>query len=224
MFEESCRSCEACRADAGTQTGTPQGRQHRQHQLLAGTPPQSARQKQPLRTLQDEWNMRNLPACISALAVKEEEPEQQHCLRKLEVRVAPCWRNDRSLKSDTSSLQVSSTQSPSSFSADVFSGDGGDQGNKRHSLADSFSSLSSPLDLSSTWKDCCHTETCFQGCKDPQVAGCKWQELETSPLAEEVGKLPLEELQKRAETLTQKLQRRDLANVAARLYSPFPQF
>ncbi|CAJ1350082.1 unnamed protein product [Effrenium voratum] len=183
----------ACRADAGTQTGTPQGRQHWQHQLLAGTPPQSARQKQPLRTLQDEWNMRNLPACISALAVKEEEPEQQHCLRKLEVRVAPCWRNDRSLKSDTSSLQVSSTQSPSSFSADVFSGDGGDQGNKRHSLADSFSSLSSPLDLSSTWK-----------------------ELETSPLAEEVGKLPLEELQKRAETLTQKLQRRERQCLALR--------
>ena len=75
----------------------------------------------------------------------EDSISNRCCLRKLEMRIARCWRNDDSLReSDHSSLQVSSTQSPST--------EGHEQANRPTPL-DSFSSLSSPLDHSSVLKD-----------------------------------------------------------------------
>ena len=129
------------RADAETQTTPPSAER---------TP--SSRKSRPMapRILQGAlWSKSgNLPACVSALAMRDEVQDSisnRCCLRKLEMRIAPCWRNDDSLReSDHSSLQVSSTQSPST--------EGHEQGNRRTPL-DSFSSLSSPLDHSSVLKD-----------------------------------------------------------------------
>ena len=101
---------------------------------------------------------KNLSACISALAIQDEAAggSQARCLRKLEVRVASCWRQDAdhdqasSLKgSEHSSLQLSSTQSPSSTPARENACSEGSAACRRRSHDtpfDSFSSVSSPLD------------------------------------------------------------------------------
>ena len=88
---------------------------------------------------------------------EEESEDHKYCLRKLEMRVAPCWQGDESFKeSEHSSLQVSSTQSPSTAEHEL--------GNRRTPM-DSFSSLSSPLDHSSVLKDCKKGDLVVSVCK-----------------------------------------------------------
>ena len=133
----------AKRADAETQTTNVDI-----PSPLERTPNSRSRHPMAPRMLQGVWSKNgNLPACVSALAMREAEESisNRFCLRKLEMRIAPCWRNDDSLReSEHSSLQVSSTQSPST--------EPNEQGNRRTPL-DSFSSLSSPLDHSSVLKE-----------------------------------------------------------------------
>lgn len=128
------------KADAETQTshGSHVGGQSPGEQ----TPPRRLRQSLAPRML--ALSQRGiLPACVSALAMREEtEAHNRCCLRKLEMRVAPCWRDEQGFKeAEHSSLQVSSTQSPST------------ENDRRRTPLDSFSSLSSPLDHSSILKD-----------------------------------------------------------------------
>jgi len=131
----------------------------------------------------------DVAACSLTMDASE---NQKHYFRKLQMRVAPCWRSDESLKeSEHSSLQLSSTQSPSTAENDL--------GNRR-TPADSFSSLSSPLDHSSVLKE----DADFSPMKVVQKAG------------EHRSPLGLGALQKRAETLTQKLQRRERQCIALR--------
>lgn len=187
--KDLAKSAEVMRADAETQTTPPSAER---------TPSRKNRPMAPRapRMLQDAlWSKSgNLPACVSALAMRDELEDSisnRCCLRKLEMRIAPCWRNDDSLReSDHSSLQVSSTQSPST--------EGHEQANRPTPL-DSFSSLSSPLDHSSVLKDVENI----------------------SPVADkitrrDVEKLPMDELRKRANTLTQKLERREQQCMALR--------
>ena len=147
-----------CRIDAGTQTASSERQSSDDGRL---------RDEIAADTLEDEvlWlRSRNLPACISALAIQDEataNQSQSHCLRKLEVRVASCWRQPSghrsSLKgSEHSSLQLSSTQSPTSTAARENIGSEGsatDRCRLQHTPTDSFSSVSSPLDSMSLLKD-----------------------------------------------------------------------
>ena len=128
------------KADAETQTSHGS---HGQSPGLEQTPPRRLRQSLAPRML--ALSQRGiLPACVSALAMREEtEAHNRYCLRKLEMRIAPCWQDEQGFKeADHSSLQVSSTQSPST-----------DENDRRRTPLDSFSSLSSPLDHSSILKD-----------------------------------------------------------------------
>lgn len=184
--KDLAKAAEVMRADAETQTTPPSAER---------TPSSKSRPRTPHMLQGALWSKSgNLPACVSALAMRDEVEDSisnRCCLRKLEMRIAPCWRNDDSLReSDHSSLQVSSTQSPST--------EGHEQG-KRRSPLDSFSSLSSPLDHSSVLKDVENI----------------------SPVADkitrrDVEKLPVDELRKRAKTLTQKLERREQQCMALR--------
>jgi len=189
---------QVCRIDAGTQTATSERQSSDDGRLRDDT---------ATGTLEDEvlwFRSRNLPACISALAIQDEEatanPSQSHCLRKLEVRVASCWRqttsHGSSLKgSEHSSLQLSSTQSPTSTSARENIGSEGsatDRCRVQHTPTDSFSSVSSPLDSMSLLKDLeMPSPQCVREQKD------------------DFSRLPVQDLQRRAEALTQKLQHRE---------------
>ena len=165
-----------CRIDAGTQT-TCERKLSDERRL---------RDDIAVGSLEDEvlWSRsRNLPACISALAIQGEAAvgavgSQTHCLRKLEVRVASCWRHSdgqqaSSLKgSEHSSLQLSSTQSPSSAQENLCSeGSVGGRHRLQHTPCNSLSSVSSPLENSSllkdTWADpSVTTEGCCACCRD----------------------------------------------------------
>lgn len=188
---------QVCRIDAGTQTASSERQSSDDGRL---------RDEIAADTLEDEvlWlRSRNLPACISALAIQDEataNQSQSHCLRKLEVRVASCWRQPSghrsSLKgSEHSSLQLSSTQSPTSTAARENIGSEGsatDRCRLQHTPTDSFSSVSSPLDSMSLLKDL-------------EMPSPQWVQVQ----AEDVAKLPVQDLQRRAEALTQKLQHRE---------------
>jgi len=177
---------EVVKADAETQTshGSHVGGQSPGEQ----TPPRRLRQSLAPRML--ALSQRGiLPACVSALAMREEtEAHNRCCLRKLEMRVAPCWRDEQGFKeAEHSSLQVSSTQSPST------------ENDRRRTPLDSFSSLSSPLDHSSILKEVENIR--------PQTENITQKDVE---------KLPVDELRKRAGALTQKLQRREQQCIALR--------
>ncbi|CAE7039167.1 unnamed protein product [Symbiodinium natans] len=187
---------QVCRIDAGTQT-TCERKLSDERRL---------RDDIAVGSLEDEvlWSRsRNLPACISALAIQGEAAvgavgSQTHCLRKLEVRVASCWRHSdgqqaSSLKgSEHSSLQLSSTQSPSSAQENLCSeGSVGGRHRLQHTPCNSLSSVSSPLENSSLLKDL-------------DAASPAWDRMR-----DDVAKLPVEDLQRRAEALTQKLQHRE---------------
>ena len=212
-----------CRIDAGTQTATSERQSSDDGRLRDDT---------ATGTLEDEvlwFRSRNLPACISALAIQDEEatanPSQSHCLRKLEVRVASCWRqttsHGSSLKgSEHSSLQLSSTQSPTSTSARENIGSEGsatDRCRVQHTPTDSFSSVSSPLDSMSLLKDVLvlaraltlplPTEAAIDSVR---VRALKDLEMPSPQCVREqkddFSRLPVQDLQRRAEALTQKLQ------------------
>lgn len=138
-----CLMDEVVRSDAATQT-------------IAESPPSvektpiSRRRPMAPRLLQGTlWRGGHLPACASALAIREDDSTSNRCLRKLEMRIAPCWRGDSLRDSEHSSLQVSSTQSPSTEEYERHS----DENRRTPPSFSSFSSLSSPLDHSSVLKD-----------------------------------------------------------------------
>jgi len=179
---------DAAKNDTGTQTvlSTPQRRE-------PGCKAAASRETACL------WSKsRSLSACISALAIKDdsEDGQQTHRLRKLEVRVASCWRSEgcesASLKgSEHSSLQLSSTQSPSSSARDNHSCDSvADRGLQQTPIS-SLSSVSSPLDNLSLLKDL------------ENISPSRGM------MSEDVGGLHVKELQRRAEALSQKLQHRE---------------
>jgi len=181
---------EVVKADAETQTSHGSHGSHGggQSPVLEQTPPRRLRQSLAPRML--ALSQRGiLPACVSALAMREEtEAHNRCCLRKLEMRIAPCWRDEQGFKeAEHSSLQVSSTQSPST------------ENDRRRTPLDSFSSLSSPLDHSSILKEVENIR--------PQTENITQKDVE---------KLPVDELRKRAGALTQKLQRREQQCIALR--------
>jgi len=183
------------KSDVGTQTSSvPWTAESSYRNLEAALP----------REVSTAWKAlgHKLPACISALSLCEERESAGalHCLRHLELRLAPCWQDLgaltlRSESSDQGSLQISHlTQSPASDADQAL-----DCGKGRCSIGTnprtghtSLSSVPSPLDSNSPD----HVLNATQDVALPQSEG---------PAALAMQEL-LVKLQRRAEELNEKLQ------------------